>query len=72
MFVFGGICNTRSVGTGISDVVGGIMKEIMMEYGGAMVGVVGAIGFLFLMNDIIWGAGGLLPQLIRLGLGGGI
>jgi len=48
------------------------MKEIMMEYGDAMLGVAAAIGWLFLMQDMLTGEGALLPQMIRIGIGGGI
>ena len=72
MFVVAWRCHTASYGYGMEDDIGGSMKEIMMEYGAAMIGIVGTIGFLILMQDMILGDTGLLSVLLSIAVTGGI
>lgn len=72
MFDNHGVCDTRSIRNDKQIVIGGSMKEIMMEYGSAMVSVGGTVGFFLLMQELIWGPGALLAQLISLSITGGV
>lgn len=41
------------------------MKDILIEYGGAIIGIVGAIGLLWVLRVPLFSPDGLLAQLVR-------